>query len=103
MPIIGACAVPNKKPNERGRCSHKRWSYVLFCNTHAPKWHTACSIQGMTEAGAIEAGKKLWAFMNRPPSSGWEHVNWGPIPVLLIHSEAQAIDYYRQYGDRGQV
>ena len=43
-------------------------------------------------------GKRLWAFMKSPetqPRAGhWVHINWGPIPILLIDSEAAAIQYY---------
>ena len=43
-------------------------------------------------------GKRLWAFMNAPENQTrpghWVHINWGPIPILLIRSEADAIHYY---------
>ena len=43
-------------------------------------------------------GKRLWAFMNDPENQTsqdhWVHINWGPIPILFIRSEADAIRYY---------
>ena len=45
-------------------------------------------------------GKRLWAFMNNPENQTrpghWVHINWGPIPVLLLRSEEDCIEYYRR-------
>ena len=43
---------------------------------------------------AIQKGQRLWAFMHAPREQYWTHVNWGPIPILMIHSEQDAIAYY---------
>lgn len=47
----------------------------------------------------VEEGKRLWAFMNAPENQTTDkqcvHINWGSIPVLLLRSEEDCINYYK--------